>query len=837
MDVATPTNELHERLMELGWRVKKIDFKQGQYIAQGENESTGQEYDARGQTPDMATAALLQYANRSNEVRQRAFAKTARWSRGWHDKKDELAQAYRKLPPFDEKAVAAWKALAAESKIQADEIRKQIGVDVTDDPHPYESADEMRDDVHNNQKLQVSRAGAHGHPVWSPEDVVNFRTVRDALGHGQSHGDWSWAGVNDAAQHHMPLVSPLAREALLAETVGKRAYQDVYPGHDVPHKVGFMSEFLHPVQANEGEHVWVPHGTMPVPSNDHNLQTVQPVAPAAGPGNWVTPVMNRLPGVMEGYAKPVKSIPKGILSMQNPEKYPANGEVSKLHTENSFWKTILSKSVSPGLEYDPNHFWEPSQQAPPVDPSADPGSDYIDVVGATNNAAKLNTEWETKEKSVMDQAIMNAFRVAILSPRKHIRWNAAHYQALMHTDPSTKAVDLWHKLEEERERHNQGLGYEEGSHLAYRKELDYLAHQIQAEEPELSLAEAMARAKNVVFSQTKKFEKQFAAEFPEKSELRRYNMARRAVADWLKENWSPQRGWQPGQQSLMQVANIGDDINVCLNCGKSDGRTQAGGIFCQDCLEDNPQLKLPQPPIEHTEHTGADEWSPTPVSDATGFSNEDAKYGAFMGNHLDAIAQVGQHIDDIREAALKDIEEDGGRGYVFRNAVMNMNLPGVNPKVASFAWLLLRPLTSELGIIDTHIARGIRRDPNAITPKDYYKYERMQRAAKDATGYSHVPLGVYHWGLWDAIRNPGEHSDHSPLRVLDPLPWDSPDAKWDAATSAKSEAPGEWVGPPAFERGRGAMEQTAADFDQEFAGSPAAQVPQSRTVAMVRPKR
>lgn len=28
----------------------------------------------------------------------------------------------------------------------------------------------------------------------------------------------------------------------------------------------------------------------------------------------------------------------------------------------------------------------------------------------------------------------------------------------------------------------------------------------------------------------------------------------------------------------------------CLSCGHRDGRTASGGLYCHDCLEDNPTL-------------------------------------------------------------------------------------------------------------------------------------------------------------------------------------------------------------------------------------------------------
>lgn len=757
MNVATPQNELLDKLTQVGWTLRRIDFKQGVYVAKADNETTGQEIERAGKSPEMALAAVLRFAQNAYSIRRMAsLRKVAAWDDDWLDQVSEIAQAYAKMPPFDEKAVPAWKALAAESKIQADAIRRQITVEVVDDPEPYMSAQQMVEDIHKNKHFAVSRANSE-HPIWSVEDNVNFRIVHDVLGHAQSGGDFSWVGENKACGVHFPLVSPLAREALFTECIGQQAYYREFHGFG-PQKVGFLSQFLHPVQERQGEHVWVPHGGIPELQVADNMSAKGTMDQAPGmqgifnsPGDWVQPSQFVTPQAAP--PSPVMGQPSAV--MQGYQ--------------------VQSKEVSPERPYDPNHFFVPQTQNPPFE---DPAQDYIGVGDVVDNASKINTEWWNEDPATQDKAIMNAFKVAILSPRKHLKWNAAHYQALMHADPSTKAVDLWHMLEEERERHNQALGYPEGSHLAYHKQLKFLAHELQADDPTLSEADAMREAKEIVFRKTKEFEEGLGQDpqMEGTSELRRYNMARKLVTEWLRENYTPLRGWSPGQMALAA-----------------------------------------SPPRENPALFDHDEWQPV---DASGFSAQDAKYGAFMGGHLDAIEQVGSHIDQIRQAALKDLQEDGGKGFIFRNAVMNMNLPGVNPKVASFVWLLLAPMSSELGIIDTHILRGLRRGEKDATPRDYYKLERMQRTVKDASGYPHLPLGLYHWGLWDAIRNPGAHSDHSPLRVLDPLDWKS--AKWDAALNAKS---GPWVGPLEFENHRPLMEQTAMDFDNEMQGQPHGMVP------------
>lgn len=928
MQVATNPSEIHEKLLNLGWTLGKIDRKGDMYVAKANNDQTGQDIERTGKTPAMALAAVYQYAQRATAVRRMAATKIAAWDTDWLSEKDEIAKAYAQLPAFDEKAAPAWKALAAESKIQADAIRQQITVDITDDPEPYMTAKEMVDDIHKNKHFTVSRANCD-HPIWSVEDNVNFRIVHDVLGHAQSGGDFSWRGENLACGVHFPLVSPLAREALFTECIGQVAYRSAFKGFG-PQKIGLLSQHLAPAQEKHGEHVFVPHGGLPqfnAPANGamggDMLDQASGEANVQGPGTWVAP-QNYVPSPTFGLGNPVMQgfdvkthtsgrsplVPgfqhqspyhnqyrrqrsreeisrdlaevRAVLADPNVDpqtKAEYQNYLSQLERENRPSNRLGAKTVSPDRPHDPNAFWTPGHSVPPINFNEQPEADYIDAAATTINAAKIDSDWQSEDEATQRLAIMNAFRVALLSPRKHLRWNAAHYQALMHADPATKAVDLWYMLEEARETHNQGKGYPDGSHLSYKNQLDFLTHEIAGEEG-ITPAEARKEAKSIIFNKIKEFEAQLGEEEGDTSELKRYLMARKMTDAWLKENYNPLRGWRPGQMSLFTAAreekaaerlrqyrerqlglrgfgeqsdsDFGERAAEEIVKGEALARDVAATLPPEewpDWVRNNIRRQMGTNPKQWWEEgyispihdktpgdttfpddwvaktAGApqlfphdDEWKPL---DASGFSNDDAKYGAFMGGHLDAIEQVGKHIDAIRDAALEDMES-GGKGFKFRNAIMNMNLAGVNPKVASFAWLLLNPLGSELGIIDAHVIRGMRRSENDMNPRDYYKFERMQRAGKDATGYSHMPLGLYHWGLWDAIRNPGEHSDHSPLRVLDPLAWDGPDAKWDAATNAKS---GPWVGPEAFENGRGHIERAASDFDQEFMGQPLNLVP------------
>lgn len=154
-----------------------------------------------------------------------------------------------------------------------------------------------------------------------------------------------------------------------------------------------------------------------------------------------------------------------------------------------------------------------------------------------------------------------------------------------------------------------------------------------------------------------------------------------------------------------------------------------------------------------------------------------SRYGAFMGTHLKSIAQISQHVDEILKAALVDVHERDGAGHHFRATVLQLKVSGVGPKVCSFAWLLLQPMTSQLATIDTHmmdvLGYNFEKDMNN---RDYFKFERELQAGRDAAGYGHIPLGTFQWGMWDLKRTgAGSHQDHSAMSVLNPKPFDQVD--------------------------------------------------------------
>jgi hypothetical protein len=73
----------------------------------------------------------------------------------------------------------------------------------------------------NQGNFVVSRANSD-HPIWTPDENVDFRIVHDILGHYPTGGDFSWHGENDACNAHAArLTDPEARKALMTECLGQ----------------------------------------------------------------------------------------------------------------------------------------------------------------------------------------------------------------------------------------------------------------------------------------------------------------------------------------------------------------------------------------------------------------------------------------------------------------------------------------------------------------------------------------------------------------------------------------------------------------------------------------
>lgn len=176
-----------------------------------------------------------------------AFARLAHYERQLMD----IANAYRAAPMYDPRAAPAWHELAADSRARADEIRRHMRVSITDDPEPYPDAHAMIADIRNNNNFIVSRANSE-HPIWTPDQNVDFRIVHDVLGHNTSGGDFSWEGENRACAAHFPLLTPQAQRALFTECIAQTGYANANRGFG-PQKVSFLNDFQTPYEMQNNQ--------------------------------------------------------------------------------------------------------------------------------------------------------------------------------------------------------------------------------------------------------------------------------------------------------------------------------------------------------------------------------------------------------------------------------------------------------------------------------------------------------------------------------------------------------------------------------------------------------
>lgn len=548
---------------------------------------------------------------------------------------------------------------------------------------------------------------------------------------------------------------------------------------------------------------------------------------------------------------------------------------------------------------DPNRDWKPDlsgyKQSPTVpsllmasgEPHPDgaqpgPAHDYIERQKVEENAyrniprwhdpvsGKMLPWWDSRvDVSAQNTAIMNAFRLAILSPQKHLKWNAAHYQELMGMPADAKGHQMYKQLDDARRAHNEALGHDPDGHLSYWKQVKEYAEQVAAKKG-LTPEDSIDQARKAIFEYQLEAERRILAEYDKakmkpKDDLAVQTAAKALVTHWVKGSVPnhPYRWVKRDKPYYKKPVGEKERTHKKVLKTPEEIKNPATRLMHPDVFPEMPEYRMkprkkpkkrkkqPTPPkpkkqlLEAGWKFAAELDAPIrpsilPANDIydgdlpKGDANPDAKYGMFYTSHLRSIERVGAEIDRLREAALKDIRTDGGRGFVFRaEAMKGKGISGAGSKVISFVWLMLSPMTSELGVLDTHMARVFDVPEDELgTKRDYFKFERMQRAAKDATGYADMPLGLYHWGMWDLARTPDPvtgkpmHSDHQALRPLNPADWRT--TPWESSVRGK-KADGtkgdEFIDPPEFARARPLLQSVAEDFDNTLGTQPKTRVP------------
>lgn len=710
--------DLYVRIGETGWSVKKVKFdkKEDCYVASAKN-VYGDELEKTGPDEAMAVRNLLLAIERKNHMRTAAMERIGMWKADWSDQLQPIAEAYAKAPVYDPKAAAAFKELADDSMRRAEVLRNQLHIEETNDPEPYPHAQAMADDIHKRQHFIVSKAN-NEHPLWTPEQNVAFRIVHDILGYAVSGGDFGWEGENKACAAHFPLLSAEAQKALFTECIAQTAYGAHYR-HFGPQKVALFPQFYEPAQKAEGVH-----------PNFQGIHPSQSVAPKAMPAIKPSKPVGLPKDNVASHEQEAQGLPVSMNYVPGVDIAPRTGSV------------LPGQEVDPTLA-DPNAGYQTGIEPMPINAYLHHG-DPLQAQETMHNASLIDTEWaklKTGENKPdyerMKLAIVNAFRAVLISPRKDLRWNTIHYQDLSGVPPGTTDPSVyWSTLENKRQAWNVKNFGENArfAHRPYFKLLPLFERAIYDRNPQAGWEAAKKRAQREMLDWEQEEQERIMEadeQLPEDARMNHFEVEKEANKALAKKI-----------EVFLAEHKAYDQPNLFTAAKKEP--TQEDSLFPLE-----PQVQ--QPKLD--------------------------RYGAFMGTHLKAIAQVSTHVDALLKAALEDVHEHDGSGHHFRAAVLQLGVPGIGPKVASFAWLLLQPTTSQLATIDTHIMDVLGHNyEKEMSTRDYFKFERELQAGRDAAGYGHIPLGAFQWGIWDNKRTgEGSHQDHSGLRVLDPTPYDAID--------------------------------------------------------------
>jgi len=163
---------------------------------------------------------------------------------------------------------------------------------------------------------------------------------------------------------------------------------------------------------------------------------------------------------------------------------------------------------------------------------------------------------------------------------------------------------------------------------------------------------------------------------------------------------------------------------------------------------------------------------------------DSAIYPHPLAHHIEPIADISSDIEDITNVALEDINQ-GGKGHHFRASLMKKNVSNIEPHQIDEVWSFLAPETSQLGSLTSDVLKALGHKKDDTNTRDYFKAERELHAARDASGYGHMPLGQFSKGLKNAMRHSvGHHPSKTHLHPISPsdhnhIDWDSRDKKSD----------------------------------------------------------
>jgi hypothetical protein len=359
----------------------------------------------------------------------------------------------------------------------------------------------------------------------------------------------------------------------------------------------------------------------------------------------------------------------------------------------------------------------------------------------------IKSNWHELDEGSQEQAVANAFRNVLLKPGKHERGHTQHYQAINHMPGSADDPSrYWDFLTHARDVHNNARGY-----LQANKEFDSymmpLKRHIRHVNPSLS------------------------------------NNKISNIADHHLLNMRV-------EEELEAKRKLGDDASA------EDVHKEATKRLLKR-LKRMTNAKVNQDYDFGDERMFFESSHPDP-----------SVYPSPLAHHVKPISDISKNIKNVTKTAMEDLEK-GGKGHHFRSSLMKQYSRDIDPHQIDEAWFYLAPETSQLGIVDSDILKILGRKKDDLNLRDYFKAERELQAARDASGYGHMPLGQFSKGLKNtSYHSPGTHPTKDHLHSVKPTPHTEVNWGERSQKASKPKAPG-W-----FNDTKPARKQVGKDWDR-----------------------
>jgi len=159
---------------------------------------------------------------------------------GWDKYCELVAAAYQSAPRFDPAAVASFEAMAPFVEKMFKRIESVVDIQFVEE-HPYENAEELRQDVQQNGVLRISTLDAE-HDIFDPTTNAKFRAIHDYMSHIQRNTNFDAKGEIASYNAHLQTMPPKSYPALFTEIVGQ-ACTTIITGAFPEQKIALLSGF------------------------------------------------------------------------------------------------------------------------------------------------------------------------------------------------------------------------------------------------------------------------------------------------------------------------------------------------------------------------------------------------------------------------------------------------------------------------------------------------------------------------------------------------------------------------------------------------------------------